>query len=156
MSDLGSVASAVERIVLDTNVLLSLWVFDDSRFLPIRAAIEKGRWVALTDAACLAEFERVLDYPAFKLDATRQRYILDDYAAIARPIPLSPCQSLPRCSDRDDQKFLELACNGAARFVVTADKALLKLARHKTFREKLEIRIVGPQQFLENSVNLVP
>lgn len=146
--DAGS--AAARRLVLDTNVLLSLWVFADSRFLPIRAAMEGGAWVALTDAACLAEFERVLGYPEFELDAPAQRNILVDYSALAHPIAAAACPPLPQCSDRDDQKFLELACRGAAQFILTSDKALLKLARHKTFREKLGIKILSPQSFMES------
>ena len=38
---------------------------------------------------------------------------------------------LPRCSDVDDQKFLELAWHAQARWLVTKDKALLVLARRK-------------------------
>jgi putative PIN family toxin of toxin-antitoxin system len=137
-------------MVLDTNVLLSLWVFVDSRYLPIRAAMEGGAWAALTDAACLAEFERVLGYPEFKLDAHAQRKILGEYSALAHPIKLTACVPLPHCSDHDDQKFLELACRGAAQFILTSDKALLKLARHRTFKQQLGIGILSPQSFMES------
>ena len=141
--------SPAGRVVLDTNVLLSLWVFADSRFQPIRAAIDSGSWVALTDVACLAEFERVLGYPEFRLGAQAQRDILADYAAIAQPVAPAACMSLPRCSDPDDQKFLELAFRGAAQLIVTSDKALLKLARHRTLSERLHISILSPQRVLE-------
>ena len=46
------------RVLFDTNVLLSLWVFADSRFAPLRACIDCGEWLALTDEHCLAEFKR--------------------------------------------------------------------------------------------------
>lgn len=140
--------ASVRRMVLDTNVLLSLWVFADSRYLPIRAAIECGAWLALTDAACLAEFERVLSYPEFKLAAPALQSILAAYANIAHVIAPVAWMRLPQCSDPDDQKFLELACGGAAQALVTNDKALLKMARHKAIRDKL--RIVSPQRFLED------
>jgi len=137
-------------MVLDTNVLLSLWVFADSRYLPIRTAIDSGAWVALTDVACLVEFERVLGYPEFELDPPAQRNILVEYAGLAQPIAPAACMPLPQCSDPDDQKFIELACSGAARCIVTSDKALLKLARHRTLREKLGISILSPQGFMED------
>ena len=137
-------------MVLDTNVLLSLWVFADSRYLPIRTAIENGTWTALTDAACLAEFERVLGYPEFNLEAQAQRNILVEYAGLAQPVAPAACLPLPQCSDPDDQKFIELACSGAARCIVTSDKALLKLARHRTLKQKLGIDILSPQRFLED------
>jgi len=143
-------ASSARRVVLDTNVLLSLWVFADSRYQPIRAAIASGAWVALTDAACLAEFERVLGYPEFELDAQAQRNILVEYAGVACPVPQAACLPLPQCSDPDDQKFIELACSGAALCIVTSDKALLKLARHRTLKEKLGLRILSPQRFMDD------
>jgi predicted nucleic acid-binding protein len=46
------------RIVFDTNVLLSLFVFKDSRFAPLRGEVVSGRWIALTSAPCLAEYRR--------------------------------------------------------------------------------------------------
>ena len=137
-------------MVLDTNVLLSLWVFADSRYQPIRAALDSGAWVALTDADCLAEFERVLGYPEFKLEMSSQHKILAEYSGLARPIAQVACMPLPQCSDQDDQKFLELACRGTAQLILTSDKALLKLARHRTFREKLGINILSPQCFMED------
>lgn len=139
---------APARVVFDTNVLLSLWVFADSRFTPLRIAVDNGEWVALTDEHCLAEFKRVLDYDQFKLSIERQTLIYDAYTTVAlnkheRKTSLKP---LPRCSDRDDQKFLELARNAGADWLVTADKALLKMAR----RDKLAglFRIVTPDAVL--------
>ena len=136
------------RRFVDTNVLLSLWVFDDSRFAPLRAAVECGDWLALTDEYCLAEFKRVLGYDQFGLEPDRQARVFSRYAAVAtmasgRKAFLKP---LPRCADRDDQKFLELARNADAGWLVTADKALLKMAR----RDKLAglFRIVTPDAVL--------
>jgi len=136
------------RVVFDTNVLLSLWVFADSRFATFRERVERGEWLALTDEDCLAEFKRVLGYPQFDLSPHRQLAIHDTYAASAQlrnDKPYFP-QRLPRCSDRDDQKFLELARNADAGWLVTSDKALLKMAR----REKLAglFRIVTPDAVL--------
>jgi len=145
----ATTVSATVRIVLDTNVLLSLWVFADSRFALIRAAIESGSWTALTDAACLAEFERVLGYPEFNLEVAAQRGILAEYAGLAHPLTPAAHMTLPQCSDQDDQKFLALAAAGNAQFLITSDKALLKLARHKVLKEKLRISILTPLRFLD-------
>lgn len=118
------------RVVFDTNVLLSLWVFDDSRFSPLRAMIDQGEWLALTGDLCLAEFKRVLGYPQFALSEERQAEIYLSYASITQRCDEKPMlPPLPRCSDRDDQKFLELARHANAGWLVTTDKALLKMAR---------------------------
>lgn len=124
------------RVVLDTNVLVSLYVFSDIRFAPLRARIECGEWVALTNTGCFNEFRRVLGYPLFGLSAERQRDALEAYRIKATHADGAPSGStrLPRCADRDDQKFLELARDGNADWLVTADKALLRLARRERLR----------------------
>ena len=125
------------RVVLDTNVLLSLWAFVDSRLLPLRQQVECGVWVALANEASLAEYRRVLGYPKLRLDASAQQQAYQCYVEFAEIVgepadSLRP--SLPRCQDRDDQKFLELARDGAADWLFTADKALLKLARRESLK----------------------
>jgi predicted nucleic acid-binding protein len=46
---------------------------------------------------------------------------------------------LPKCKDKDDQKFLELARDGQADWLVTADKALLKLRRGRRLESLFHI-----------------
>jgi len=123
---------AAARVVFDTNVLLSLFVFADSRFSPLRGEVAGGRWLALTNAACFAEFRRVLGYPQFALVDSRRETVVEAYRGLACFIDIPPtaADSLPKCRDRDDQKFLELARGGNADWLVTADRALLKL-RHR-------------------------
>lgn len=136
------------RVVFDTNVLLSLFVFADSRFAPLRGAVEVGRWEALTSAPCLAEFRRVLDYPLFDLSAERQDAAYAAYLGLVCVIDAVPPASmaLPKCRDKDDQKFLELARDGQAHWLVTADKALLKLRRGRSLEPLF--RILTPDEAL--------
>ncbi|MCK9284517.1 MAG: putative toxin-antitoxin system toxin component, PIN family [Rhodocyclaceae bacterium] len=136
------------RVVLDTNVLLSLWAFVDSRFAPLRQRVECRAWLALTRDDCLAEFHRVLGYPEFGLSTPQQSEIFAAYARVARVHSEQPQQvcALPRCKDRDDQKFLELARDAAADWLITADKALLRLARGKKLQGLF--RIITPQDAL--------
>jgi len=144
-----SFAPGMRRVVLDTNVLVSLYVFADSRFAPLRARIESGKWQAVTNDACFGEFRRVLGYPLFALTEAQQAGALAAYAAsTARHdgAPIAPAVALPRCKDRDDQKFLELARDGRADWLVTADKALLRLARRDRLRGLF--RILTPEAAL--------
>jgi len=135
------------RLVLDTNVALSLWVFADSRFAALLDLVRAGRLVALTSPDCLAEFERVLAYPEFGLEQGRQRRILADYAAIVQLVAAeSTGPALPQCRDGDDQKFLELARDGRADYLLTSDKALLKLSRHRRLSGRF--RITTPECFM--------
>lgn len=136
-------------MVLDTNVLVSLYVFADSRFAPLRARIESGEWQAVTNDACLGEFRRVLGYPMFALTETQQAGALTTYAASALhhgDATPPTAAALPRCKDRDDQKFLELTRDCNADWLVTADKALLCLARRDRLRGLF--RILTPEATL--------
>jgi predicted nucleic acid-binding protein len=54
---------------------------------------------------------------------------------------------LPKCRDPDDQKFLELARDCGADYLLTKDKALLVLARRKT--RPAPCRIVTPAGMAE-------
>ncbi|MFN4148121.1 MAG: putative toxin-antitoxin system toxin component, PIN family [Rhodocyclaceae bacterium] len=123
--------SAAVRVVLDTNVLVSIFVFGDSRLAPLWGEVESKRWVVLTNGPCLAEFKRVLGYPLFGLAMDRQEAAYMAYRARAETIEAVPqnAVALPRCRDRDDQKFLELARDGGAHWLITADKLLLELRR---------------------------
>ena len=137
------------RIVFDTNVLLSLFVFADSRFASLRGEVASGRWIAITSPACLSEFRRVLGYPLFDLSAERQEAAYADYLDLVQTIDTAlqaASADLPKCRDKDDQKFLELARDGKADWLVTADKALLKLRRGR--RLESLFRILTPEEAL--------
>lgn len=142
-------AGSALRVVLDTNVLLSLWVFADSRFSEIREVIATGRLDPLTNEDCLAEYRRVLGYPEFGLHEPAQMLAYGAYADIASQVAAATDgrKPLPSCRDRDDQKFLELAIDGAAPYLVTSDKALLSLARRKPLRECC--CILTPERFMQ-------
>jgi putative PIN family toxin of toxin-antitoxin system len=123
------------RLVLDTNVVLDLFYWNDPVAAAILAAARSGAAEFATDARCLAELAHVLRWPPFALDEGAAQDLVGRYRAItlpenAAPAPREPAP-LPRCKDRDDQKFLELARDAHADLLVTRDKALLKLARRK-------------------------
>lgn len=148
-------AVPVRRVVFDTNAILSLWAFTDSRFAPLRAEVDAGRWLALTRPDCLEELRRVLTYPQFKFDARRQEAAYASYMASAACWQGEPrVAELPRCKDRDDQKFLELARDAGADWLVTSDKLLLRCAR----RQKLAgmFRILKPDVLLAELVGTHP
>ena len=123
---------AAQRLVLDTNVVLDLLHFRDPGVAAVAAALREGRAVAVTSDECLEELRRVLACPGFALDAAAQGALLDQYAALCTGCD-APAGALPpeftRCTDCDDQKFLELAWRSGAHCLVTKDKALLRLAR---------------------------
>ena len=126
----ASPPAAPERIVLDTNVCLDLFVFHDPRWARLLAAIESGAVQAVTRADCRMEYLVVLHYPHLPLDgASRAASAAQFDALISVVAPAVSGLRLPVCSDKDDQKFLELARDCGADILITKDKALLKLAR---------------------------
>jgi predicted nucleic acid-binding protein len=108
-------------------------VFDDPHTRPIAAALESGALAALIDARCLAELTYVLDYPQFvhrNVDKAAALAVVARLAQWVEPAaPAEDARPLPKCKDRDDQKFLELAHAAQADWLVSKDRAVLKLAR---------------------------
>lgn len=126
-------ALSPRRLVLDTNVVLDLLHFRDATASPIRLAIEAARAQCYASLGTLAEFNRVLAYPAFQLTTGARTTLMTQYQAwICLANAAAAHKKLPRCADPDDQIFLELADTVAADFLITKDKALLALKRHVT------------------------
>ena len=121
------------RIVIDTNVCLDLFVFRDPRWHGLLAALKAGSVEAVTRADCRREWQIVLGYPHLPLDDnSRQRSDaeFDSLIVCLAPEPATVDSTpLPLCRDPDDQKFLELARDSGASVLLTKDKALLKLSR---------------------------
>ena len=56
-------AQAPVRRVLDTNIVLDLWVFDEPQVQALRNSVQSGRTQWLATAAMREELARVLAYP---------------------------------------------------------------------------------------------
>lgn len=113
-------------MVLDTNVVLDLLVFDDPALQPLRQRVLAGSALWLASAAMRAEFERVLGYPqiARRLIARAQAAaeVLAVFDRCAQPRPAAP-KAPVTCRDPDDQIFVDLAvAHRAALF--SKDRAL--------------------------------
>jgi putative PIN family toxin of toxin-antitoxin system len=135
------------RLVLDTNVLLDLFVFHDPRWAALLLALQHGKAQAVTRADCRDEWRHVLRYPHLPLsEETRPAAEAQFEALISMVTAATGTTPLPTCSDRDDQKFLELARDAQASTLVTKDKALLKLAR-RTAKAGM-FRILTPEAWV--------
>ncbi len=120
-----------KRLVLDTNVCLDLFVFYDPRWKLLRAAMESGQVEVITRADCRTEWQIVLGYQHLRLNEESKAQSAAQFDALILCIEPNPRTDiiLPICRDKDDQKFLQLACDAYADVLITKDKALLKLAR---------------------------
>lgn len=144
---------APPRIVLDTNVCLDLFVFRDPRWASLLAALESGAVEAVTRADCRDEYRIVLHYPHLPVDDASRAQSEQRFDALIRVVepPQKPVR-LPVCTDKDDQKFLELARDAGAQVLITKDKALLKLGR-KTAQAGL-FRIMVPELWVKEAATV--
>jgi putative PIN family toxin of toxin-antitoxin system len=116
----------VPRAVLDTNVLLDCWLFEDARAAPLRTAIESGRVIALSSGALVDEYSDVLGRVRLGVSAERRATLLRGWHRLA--VPISPVLPAPfSCRDPKDQMLLDLAVTARADWLVTRDKAVLGL-----------------------------
>jgi putative PIN family toxin of toxin-antitoxin system len=143
------IPASQKLIVIDTNVCLDLFVFRDPRWASLLAALEGGTVEAVTRADCRDEYLFVLHYPHLPLDDGTRPDAAARFDALIRVVaPDSRAVRLPVCTDRDDQKFLEIARDAGAAILVTKDKALLKLAKRNA-RDGL-FRIMTPEAWVKH------
>ena len=114
--------------VIDTNVLLDWLVFCDPRVAPLSHAVEARalRWLA--SPPMRDELARMLTHSSlarWKPDRERALASFDAFATTCPP----PMPSRLHCTDFDDQCFIDLALAQSARWLITHDRALLRLAR---------------------------
>ncbi len=143
-----------KQVVLDTNVCLDLFVFKDPRWSVILNGLHKGHIIAVTRDDCRQEWLAVLHYEHLPINDDTRAQFVDAFDAVINCIaPDEKNFILPRCSDKDDQKFLEIARDAEVETLITKDKALLKLAR-KT-RQAGYYNIETPESFLKSLYHTV-
>lgn len=123
-----------ERIVIDTNVCLDLFVFRDPRWAVLHNALRARIVEAVTREDCRMEWLVVLNYTHLPLDEVSRPRAIAEFDALIDCVRLTDLEQrfdshLPLCKDPDDQKFLEIARDAGAQVLITKDKALLKLAK---------------------------
>ena len=136
-------AVGTPRVVLDTNAVLDWLVFGDPRIQPVVDALQSGRlhWVACP--AMRQELVHMLGHASLARWSPGGPAALAqfDHLAEIRPDPVRNPHTGLRCRDVDDQVFLDLALMARARWLLTHDRALLKLARRASDKG---LRIVRP------------
>ena len=119
------------EVVIDTNCVLDLWVFQDAGMTPLRAALAQGavRWRATPGMR--DELARVLAYPQIvprlALPGRGAADVLRAFDQFAR-IEAAALRCAVRCRDPDDQPFIDLAVTHGA-LLLSKDAAVLGLTR---------------------------
>lgn len=132
---------ARERVVIDTNVLISgLFSTTSTPALAVERAITKGQLIATAET--LRELIEKLLLPKFDRYVRRERReaLLQRVASIAEIVEV--LQTVRASRDAKDDKFLEAAVNGRANVLVTGDRDLLDL---NPFRG---VAILSPAEYL--------
>ena len=118
-------------IVIDTNIVLDLFVFKDPLAQPLAQTLANQTYKWLATAPMRDELERVLDYPniALRLDAAQitAAGVLALFDGQVQLMDVAP-KALLTCRDPDDQKFIDLAL-AHQTVLLSKDRAVLCMAK---------------------------
>ncbi|HUC89407.1 MAG TPA: putative toxin-antitoxin system toxin component, PIN family [Patescibacteria group bacterium] len=125
------------RILYDTNVLVGMLSRRES-ILAFKRLIELDEMVHISSGHLLGEVEAVL---VEKMGLTRQKAkaaarLLERQSVIVHPVKIEKI-----CRDPFDDYVLAAAIAGKSDYLVTADKDLLVLEKHK------KVAIITPREF---------
>ncbi len=126
-------------VILDTNILLDIFVFQDPATAPLREALFSGGIDAVRSDITLSEFADVLSRDKFKLTTQQRDEILAKWQSHSRALANSEILSSPwKCKDRDDQIFLDLAYTLRPCYLLSKDLQVLKF-RKRAAKESVVI-----------------
>jgi putative PIN family toxin of toxin-antitoxin system len=117
-------------VVLDTNILLDIFVFDDERAIHLKKVLFDKTRHFVASQKTIEEFADVISRPLFNLDEEAQAAILAQWQSIAEQRDDSNLAPAPwKCQDPDDQIFLDLAYQLRPTILISKDNAVLQIAR---------------------------
>ena len=117
--------------VLDTNIVLDVFLFADPAVQPLREALAQARIRWISTAPMREELARVLGYAHItkRMDFYQRNTddLMRDYDAHSHQVEVAPRAPL-RCKDPDDQRFIDLALSHQAG-LLSKDHAVLCMAK---------------------------
>ena len=132
-----------ERVVLDTNVLISAALRRDGRPRAVVDVVREERGVLLFSDETFDELRTRLLLAKFDRHVSREgrAVYLAQLEAVSEWVPIAGAKL--GCRDPDDDKLLETALMGAADCLVTGDRDLLGMSPFQN------IPILSPTGFLD-------
>jgi len=116
-------------VVIDTNIVLDIWVYQDPATPSLLNALEEGKLQWLATVPMREELLRVLDYPHIaqrrNRDGVSAEAVLVHFDRLAKIQAIAP-KAPYICKDEDDQKFIDLAAAHQA-LLLSKDKQVLSL-----------------------------
>ena len=136
-------------LVLDTNIVLDLFVFGDTGTQPLQDALALGQLDWLATPAMRDELERVLGYGhiSSRLALSGQQ-VTDVLARFDRQVRIveAPAKAPVTCTDPDDQKFIDLAVQHQC-LLLSKDAAVLVLNRRLAAYQVSVVAAMPPTRF---------
>jgi len=121
----------MQILVIDTNIVLDLFVFDDKAVRQLKAALEQGGLDWIATQPMRDELERVLAYSHIQSRMVSYGVCAQDVLAgfdrHARLVD-APAKATVACSDPDDQKFIDLAVQHKCP-LLSKDAAVLSMKK---------------------------
>ena len=127
-------------VILDTNVVMDILVFEDAGVAPIHQAIKENRLIPLLHEETFAELVDVLGRSMFKLTPQEVEAKALYWHGLCRFVN-GELPSLHYCKDQEDDKFFQFALLTNCPFLVTKDKLVLK-ARKRAKRDGIAVLTV--------------
>ena len=125
-------------VVLDTNILLDIFVFNDERALHLKKALFSKTTHFVASQKTMEEFADVISRSHFKLDEQAQAAILAQWQSIAQQQDDLSLAAAPwKCQDPDDQIFLDLAYHFRPATLISKDNAVLQIAHRAALEDIL-------------------
>lgn len=121
------------KVVLDTNVLISALLFR-GELAQIVELWKTGKIIPLLTRETFEEFRQVLEYPRFSLTHSEIKTLVEDEVLPFFEVVETGEKITGVCRDAEDDKFIACALSGRADFVVSGDKDLLEIGKHKTVK----------------------
>ena len=116
------------RLVLDTNVILDLLVFQDLAAEVVLMALDAKLVDAVRSEASMLELIDVIQRPSFKLSEEQQQAILKSWESSSRLLENTTIKPAPfACRDPDDQVFINMAYSIRPALLLSKDLRVLEL-----------------------------
>lgn len=128
------------RVILDTNIFISGIFWEGNYCSQIIDAWRAGRITLISSLEIVKELvETLRDFriamPEEMIEAWRKMIIENAVLVV-------PTQKIEIVADPDDNKFFEAAVAGKAQYIVSQDKAVLKIGEYQ------QIKTISPTDFL--------
>lgn len=137
-------ANPIPEAVIDTQSVLDWQLFCNPACARWAESLQALQWQWVATSAMRDELAHVLErgiagtWPG---SAAQTLAWFDAHAQLVGA-PQAPTQGVPRCTDGDDQKFIDLSLLRPVRWLVTRDRAVLKTA--KVAQRRFSVRILKP------------